>query len=239
MILFEETIRNEKSGNNIKGKLLLNVPDDMAQGLIDVMKTWKVVSKSPYSYSFYDITNKSWDDRHHEEFYRIADHWNFVTNYSDDVHCKTNKPVQNNKGYHLAKYNPKTGVYDIQKFYPYVTNKKTIAHQENNKIESITKIEPFEYKFLSELLEKEIVLAPTGKQRIKINASLVISLFSNYTYASWYKTPNWQSARPWMNNYPKEVEQFVKSKKTSEFTVVYWLKKENKEKLKTLLTKLK
>lgn len=57
MILFEETIRNEKSGNNIKGNLLLNVPDDMAQGLIDIMKTWKVVSKSPYSYSFYDITN--------------------------------------------------------------------------------------------------------------------------------------------------------------------------------------
>ena len=91
----------------------------------------------------------------------------------------------------------------------------------------------------SKLGKNDVVLAPVGKQRIKINSSLVISLFSDYTYASWYKIPNWQEARPWMKKYPKEVEQFVKSKKTGEFTVVYWLKKENKEKLKTLLTKLK
>lgn len=63
MVLIE---RNNYSISNIKNKLdlysnkLFHI--SMPLGLRSEILNWIVVSKSPYSYSFYDITNKFWDE---------------------------------------------------------------------------------------------------------------------------------------------------------------------------------
>lgn len=88
----------------------------MPTELANIIKSWEVVSKSPYSDSFYDITNKSWDDNQTEPFYRVADHWNFTTSYDTRIHCKTDKKVPNdNSTWVLAQYQPNKGVYKVIK----------------------------------------------------------------------------------------------------------------------------
>lgn len=83
MIIIEDRIeRNEISKNNIKNKLYIlsrDFPFDMPFEIRKEILKWRVVSKSPYSYSYYNITNKTWDDSFDDKFLRVSDHWNFFT----------------------------------------------------------------------------------------------------------------------------------------------------------------
>lgn len=115
-----EAERDKNSPQNIKGKLGDGLfPSTMPDEVRNIIKKWKVVSKSPYSYSFYDITNKSWGEDP-DNFLRVADHWNFNTSIDDGrVHAKTDKPVINNKQWALGRYDATTETYHIIQIWDY------------------------------------------------------------------------------------------------------------------------
>jgi hypothetical protein len=87
--MIEERI--ETAPNNIKKDIDKYLPPTLPKEFKDILSKWKVISKSPYGASFYDITNKTWDDEGRGSFYRIADHWNFTSR--GKRHCITNKEV--------------------------------------------------------------------------------------------------------------------------------------------------
>jgi hypothetical protein len=84
------------------------VPDS----IIEMMKKWPVIHKSPYSKSFYSSDDISWSHKP-DESYRVSDHWNFITNRSNKRHCKTSEPVKNVTHYSIGKYDKTRGIYDI------------------------------------------------------------------------------------------------------------------------------
>lgn len=108
--------RDENSQQNLKPKILSGEHpiSHLPIELQSEMKGWQVVSKSPYSQSYYDITNKSWGPDPHG-FQRIADHWNWSG--EGKLHAQTDVPVKN--GYWTqAKYNAESGKYEVIKSVP-------------------------------------------------------------------------------------------------------------------------
>ncbi|MCL2309244.1 MAG: hypothetical protein FWC42_03065 [Proteobacteria bacterium] len=88
-------------------------PPSMPQEIRDEILKWRVVSKSPYSESFYDITNKSWDNDP-DEFLRVADHWNFES--GGRIHAKTDVDVTPGN-WTLARHTAEGG-YEVIKSIP-------------------------------------------------------------------------------------------------------------------------
>lgn len=105
-ILEDYEIRDTESKSNLKKQLTYGIkfPLDMPKKLQDIILSWDVITQSPYSYSYYDITNKSWDDNPNMIFYRVADHWNFSS--QGEIHCRTLTPVPDNC-WALAIHTPK------------------------------------------------------------------------------------------------------------------------------------
>lgn len=118
------------SNKNIKSNINEFIPITMDKNLVSIMKKWKVITKSPFSDSFYDITNKSWEDDFNQSFYRVADHWNFRTSFDDKIHCQTDKPVKNNQEWVLAKFDPKTKIYKVVKIFDYLIGLQQNHHDE-------------------------------------------------------------------------------------------------------------
>lgn len=88
---------------------------DIPQDIINEMKKWDVIYKSPYSNSFYNTTDIDWSYKPDGSL-RVSNHWNFSTNrtkLTGRLHCKTNKKVVNNLKYTLAKYRLKNDTYDV------------------------------------------------------------------------------------------------------------------------------
>lgn len=83
--------------------------------LKDEIRSWSKVSKSPYSDSFYNTQTKGWDYTKGGTI-RIADHWNFYS--KGEKHCKTDKPVENNKQWAMGIYDSKKDLYKIVKLLP-------------------------------------------------------------------------------------------------------------------------
>ena len=123
--------RDMGSNKNIKSSIDSYIPITMDKDLVDIMKKWKVITKSPYGDSFYDITNKSWEDKFDQSFYRVADHWNFITQQDDKIHCATDKPVSNNREWVLAKFDPKTKIYKVIKTFPFLKGLQQNHHTSN------------------------------------------------------------------------------------------------------------
>ena len=71
---------------------------------------FKVINQSPYSDSFYNAKDISWDSKP-EGSIRISDHWNFESQGS--VHCKLKGINEYTTGWKMAKY--KNGEYIIMK----------------------------------------------------------------------------------------------------------------------------
>lgn len=68
-----------------------NIPD----AAIKEIKSWDVISKSPYSHSYYNDICKDWNYTTPGSL-RLSDHWNFTTRHDwGKIHCPTNKPVTN------------------------------------------------------------------------------------------------------------------------------------------------
>ena len=118
--LLEQVEREFESKNNIKASFEKTLPHGFPPKLITAMRKWPVISKSPFSHSYYDITNKGWDDDGHDKFHRISDHWNFKTRFDDRVHCKTSETV-NAGWWTLAVYDLKTKSYKIIESIPPLT----------------------------------------------------------------------------------------------------------------------
>ena len=93
---------------------IIKFPDNMPDRLIKIIKQWVIISKSPYSDSFYNTPAKSWDFTP-EKSYRVANHWNFYS--SGAIHCKTDKNLDNHKGWALAQYID--GIYKVLELFEY------------------------------------------------------------------------------------------------------------------------
>lgn len=92
-------------------------PEELSQfgipdSIIEMMKEWPIIYKSPYSKSFYSSDDISWESKP-DKSYRVSDHWNFVTNRGPKVHCQTTQPVKNNTHYSIGQFDEKTKKYTI------------------------------------------------------------------------------------------------------------------------------
>ena len=111
-------LRNElwhKNNPNPTGTIIK--PEELSQfgipdSIIEMMKEWPIIYKSPYSKSFYSSDDISWESKP-DKSYRVSDHWNFVTNRGPKVHCQTTQPVKNNTHYSIGQFDEKTKKYTI------------------------------------------------------------------------------------------------------------------------------
>lgn len=79
------------------------LPDEV----VDELLSWKKISKSPYSLSFYNDFGIAWDSKP-EGSLRLSDHWNFESR--GKVHCKLNTTDEYiSKTWILARY--ENGIY--------------------------------------------------------------------------------------------------------------------------------
>ena len=85
-----------------------NLPDE----IIEEMKKWDIIVKSPYSNSFYDSLDVGWSSKPDGSF-RVSDHWNFVS--QDKKHCETTTKVPTNTHISLGQYDASLGKYKILK----------------------------------------------------------------------------------------------------------------------------
>lgn len=111
-------LKNElwhKNNPNPTGTIIK--PEELSQfgipdSIIEMMKEWPIIYKSPYSKSFYSSDDISWESKP-DKSYRVSDHWNFVTNRGPKVHCQTTQPVKNNTHYSIGQFDEKTKKYTI------------------------------------------------------------------------------------------------------------------------------
>ena len=88
---------------------------DIPEQIIEQMKTWEIIYKSPYSNSFYNTTEVNWGEKPNVSL-RVSDHWNFSTRktkLTGRLHCKTNKNILNKSRYTIGKYNSEKDVYVV------------------------------------------------------------------------------------------------------------------------------
>lgn len=107
---------------------------DIPQEIIDIMKTWEVIYKSPYSNSFYNTTDIGWNQKPDGSL-RVSNHWNFsssTTKYTGRIHCKTSKIVCNNSKYTLGKYNSINDTYRVLMSRLTVTNQNRIDFKKSD-----------------------------------------------------------------------------------------------------------
>lgn len=83
-----------------------DIPDE----IIDKMKSWEIIIKSPYSNTFYNSKETSWNFKADKSF-RVSDHWNFEAN--GYKHCLTEEPVKNVTHISLGQYDKKNKKYKI------------------------------------------------------------------------------------------------------------------------------
>ena len=92
------------------------------------MANWDYRSKSPYSFSFYNMPGKSWTHTP-EGILRVSDHWNFESR--GEKHAVTDRPVENGTHWTLAEY--RDGVYHVLKTIP-----RTGANTQKDTVEKFT-----------------------------------------------------------------------------------------------------
>lgn len=116
---------------------------DIPQVIIDEMKKWDVIYKSPYGSSFYNTTEIDWNYKPDGSL-RVSNHWNFSTNrtkFTGRIHCKTNKRISNNVIFALAKYNSSIDTYRILLSSPLTSITKILEYKRSD--ENINKCREF------------------------------------------------------------------------------------------------
>ena len=116
---------------------------DIPEQIIEQMKTWEVIYKSPYSNSFYNTTEINWGDKPNCSL-RVSDHWNFSTRktkLTGRLHCKTNKNVLNKSKYTIGKYNSEKDIYVVLLSLSKQSNQKRLEY--NKYRENIEKCREF------------------------------------------------------------------------------------------------
>lgn len=101
---------------------------DMPTAAIKEIRSWDVISKSPYSYSFYNDPCKSWDYTT-EKTLRISDHWNFRSR--GQLHSETDKEVKQGN-WILAQYN--NGIWKVIKDFGKATKAEMNKRKEDREL---------------------------------------------------------------------------------------------------------
>lgn len=143
------------------------VPDK----IIEMMKEWSIIYKSPYSKSFYSSDDISWTHKPDGSF-RVSDHWNFRSNRDEKIHCKTDKKTIDNTHFSIGQYDKKSGIYRI------ILNEPTKEHIQNKlKYEQKLKYlqDPeviYRKKLFKESMKKGEVLVELDYNGVKVNGIL-------------------------------------------------------------------
>lgn len=107
-----------------KKEIYLNIIDldgyHIPEEIKERMKSWYVITKSPYSESFYSSDQIDWSFKP-EGSYRVSDHWNF-NRKNGRIHCVTDKEVIDNEEVCLAQY--RNGIYRVLARYKKPTEPK-------------------------------------------------------------------------------------------------------------------
>jgi len=86
----------------------MNIPKD----IIDIIKDWGIIWKSPYSDTLYNTKDVSWGIKPDKSL-RVSDHWNFQTR--GRKHCVSDKNVPNKTHVSLGLYDKSNKRYVILK----------------------------------------------------------------------------------------------------------------------------
>jgi hypothetical protein len=134
---------------------------DIPSEIIDNMKSWDVIVKSPHSDTFYNSTEISWTYKPDGSF-RVSDHWNFETRGTK--HCLTETVVKNSTHVSLGQYDRKKGKYKILMTLPKPSNLQRIELARKKK-EFMMNPEIIAQKkeFKSRIEKKEIIAEVTDK----------------------------------------------------------------------------
>ena len=100
--------------------IFLTLPKSVDYRIIEWMiENWgPIVIRSPYGFSYYNA-KKTWVYTKDKSL-RLSDHWNFYSRTTvDKVHCKLDKPIENNEFWTIAKYDKENGMYNEILSYPY------------------------------------------------------------------------------------------------------------------------
>lgn len=76
---------------------------NLPPGIIEKMKVWDEILKSPYSNSFYSTSQTSWNHKPEGSF-RVSNHWNFYSRRDSKIHCKTVEPIENDWQWCLGQF---------------------------------------------------------------------------------------------------------------------------------------
>jgi len=104
---------------------------DLPSTIVEMMKTWPIIFKSPYSNSFYSSDDISWTSKP-DKSYRVSDHWNFLTSVGKKIHCQTTEPVKNKTHCSIGQYDEKIGKYKILLSEPTNKHIKEIENKRKN-----------------------------------------------------------------------------------------------------------
>jgi hypothetical protein len=106
-----DTVRAEVDGRMQD----LTRPRGLPETMWATIKGWDFASRSPFSDSFYSKPGKSWTHTPADSL-RISDHWNFES--QGEMHSVTDKPVENNSHWTLARYD--NGTWQVLESLPKV-----------------------------------------------------------------------------------------------------------------------
>ena len=122
LALIEETILENGKMRSYRKSSFGFLNEKMSKKIIKILDTWKIVSQSPYSYSFYNSDFIDWNYKPDKSL-RISNHWNFVS--EGEIHCATDCGTKN--GWYVGKYNAKTKKYKLLR--PVFTKKELEKEQ--------------------------------------------------------------------------------------------------------------
>jgi len=105
-------------------EFLVTSNSSMPDELLLFILSWKHIKKSPYNNTSYYNGPKSWDS-FIDGGIRVSDHWNFSTESSFRLHCKTTTPTDNNKFWYVGIYDEKSETYEIINKFPIIVRKRS------------------------------------------------------------------------------------------------------------------
>lgn len=108
-----------------------NVPVEALEEIVN----WDIIHKSPFSLSFYNNREKTWDNTE-DGTIRISNHWNFSRKLDKTIHAKTDVDVHNvwTKGI----YDEVKSVYKIVKEYKLSDDNESLVRQLYKRLKNST-----------------------------------------------------------------------------------------------------
>jgi|GEM_PF-4541668 len=125
------------------------IPDE----LFDIMKRKNIKYKSPYSCSYYNNSDKTWEYTKPNTI-RVANHWNFES--QGELHCRIDEQIANKYDWIMAKYDKASKTYKfMQGFMNAETKPKHVIKSDFEKCKRMLKNHLLNIKNLKLLLSKK------------------------------------------------------------------------------------